>query len=787
MVRTLIPHLRVILAWLKKCDAPVADGAVISRMFEGCIRVITVLVLDSEQQRESSEVVEALGNALLEVNLHVFQEIWTQKIDFFFAQAERHLSLLMLLQFLFNKETTSPTLVAIALRYLISHLPELGDIEEKKAGVIIRTFKLTFNGVGTFSSTNEPILAAQIGKLIMDCFPLAAKATKPTNYFLLLRLLFRAIGGGGGKYELLYKEVLPLLPEMLDCLNRQLILSEGTTRDLIAELCLTVPLRLTHLLPYLSYLMRPLVLALRGTPEMVTQGLRTLELCIDNLTPEFLDPTLNTVLRDLMEALFKHLKPIPANHQHSHTTIRILGKLGGRNRRLLDKEPSLSYRHHSDVMRVRVSFGGTVQPIELTSVVNLASSTLASGKGGATYRQHAYDYLETCLALLLHEVSLSNAPELAPVSLMIAIIQGVRSRDREQVLVMCLEALHDAMYMEGLKERAERTLREVSRCIVFSEVKRNPAKDPALRRYPSRLLACYLDALPHGIARDNAAEAGKSQEMLTALLAELVELANLPDVTTQDIAPTLSQVAARLSALCLEDSWPKRAAGCSGIRIITRIPGLGVKWVNDRELELIRVLLCVLKDMQYDIPRDVEHVVGVLLEVIRVRVAESLSLGEENQGVKAKLVVLMGIIMAELASSSAIVRTAAQRCVELLAELYHKRPVELFMANRDRLLSQLYTKPLRALPFQMQIGIIEAVRYCITLQPPLPELNDELLRLLHETLALADADDMALMGRNNARQVSMEIIKLRVACIKLLTASMPLTDFFAKQHQTRQR
>ena len=87
----------------------------------------------------------------------------------------------------------------------------------------------------------------------------------------------------------------------------------------------------------------------------------------------------------------------------------------------------------------------------------------------------------------------------------------------------------------------------------------------------------------------------------------------------------------------------------------------------------------------------------------------------------------------------------------------------------------------------MQIGIIEAVRYCITLQPPLPELNDELLRLLHETLALADADDMALMGRNNARQVSMEIIKLRVACIKLLTASMPLTDFFAKQHQTRQR
>ncbi|EPT03792.1 hypothetical protein FOMPIDRAFT_150002 [Fomitopsis schrenkii] len=764
MIRTLIPQFRIILAALKKCDAPIADGAVISRMFEGSVRVI--IALDTEP-RESQEASDALCNALLEVNLHVFQEVWTQKIDFFFTQAERHPLLLNLTQFLFSKEATSPTLVAIVLRYLISHLHQLGELEEKRATLIIRMFKLTFGGVGLFTPTNEPILAAQIGKLIMDCFPLAAKAAKPINFFLLLRLLFRAIGGGGGRFELLYKEVLPLLPEMLECLNRQLILSEGSTRDLIAELCLTVPLRLTHLLPYLSYLMRPLVLALRGSPELVTQGLRTIELCIDNLTPEFLDPTLNTVLRELMEALFTHLKPIPANHQHSHTTIRILGKLGGRNRRLLDKEPSLSYRHHSDVTRVRVSFGGTIQPIELTSVANLASSTLVSGKGGAAYRQHAYNYLETCLALLLHE--------------------GLRSRDREQVFVMCLEALHDAMHIEGLMERAEKTLRDVSRCIVFSEVKRNSSKDPALRRYPTRQLTCFLDALPHGIARENAAEAEKARELLSAVLTELVEMVNLPDISTQDVAPTLSQVAARFSALCLEDSWVRRAAGCSGIRIMTRIPGLGVKWVNDRELDLIRVLLCVLKDMQYDLPRDVEHVVGVLLEVIRVGVAEAQPLGEENQSLKMKLAMLMNIIMAELASSSAIVRIAAQQCVELLAELYHKRPAELFMSNRDRLLSQLYTKPLRALPFQMQIGIIEAVRYCITLQPPLPELNDELLRLLHETLALADADDMALIGRNNARQVSMEIIKLRVACIKLLTASMPLTDFFAKQHQTRQR
>ena len=100
-----------------------------------------------------------------------------------------------------------------------------------------------------FPQHNEPILTSHLSQLITECFPLAAKATKPTNYYHLLRSLFRAIGGGGGRFELLYMEVLPLLPEMLENLNKQLLVSDGYSRDMLVELSLTVPLRLTHLLP----------------------------------------------------------------------------------------------------------------------------------------------------------------------------------------------------------------------------------------------------------------------------------------------------------------------------------------------------------------------------------------------------------------------------------------------------------------------------------------------------------------------------------------------------------
>ena len=239
----------------------------------------------------------------------------------------------------------------------------------------------------------------------LECFPLAAKATKPTNYYHLLRGLFRAIGGGGGRFELLYKEVLPILPDMLENLNKQLLVSDGYSRDMLVELCLTVPLRLTHLLPHLSYLMKPLVLALRGGPELVAQGLRTLELCIDNLTPDFLDPTLNTVLRELMEALQSHLKPLPTNHHNAHTTLRILGKLGGRNRRLLEREPELKYHHVSDPAQVFMSFGGNASGLDLGSTTSVAIKVLK--RHTSPYRLQAFDFLQGSIATLLSNVRTS--------------------------------------------------------------------------------------------------------------------------------------------------------------------------------------------------------------------------------------------------------------------------------------------------------------------------------------------------------------------------------------------
>lgn len=340
------------------------------------------------------------------------------------------------------------------------------------------------------------------------------------------------------------------------------------------------------------------------------------------------------------------------------------------------------------------------------------------------------------------------------------------------------------MHLPELQEKATTLVRQISEHIFAVETRRTVSKDTISWRYPSPLFACYLDALPHGLARDNAAESAYMQDILGALLRKLMERASPLETIPLDIIATVHQIATKFSSLCLDESWVRKSAGCRGIKMMTEMPDLGVKWVSDREVDLVRTLLHVLKGMPYDLPDDVEMVYSVLVRVLTVGHSDSSPMNEDT---RKKLTSVAGIFFAELSGSNPIVRRTSQQCIELLVRLTGSSASELLMPHRERMLTAIYTKPLRALHFPIQIGMIEAVRYCLSLDPPLPELNDELLRLLHEALGLADADDSALMSQRNPRQASLEVVKLRVACIKLLTASMPLTDFFSKQHQTRQR
>lgn len=355
-----------------------------------------------------------------------------------------------------------------------------------------------------------------------------------------------------------------------------------------------------------------------------------------------------------------------------------------------------------------------------------------------------------------------------------------------------MEGIFDAIHFQEVQEQAEQFIKLLAQTVFDAEIRRDQAREPGMRPSPSALLSSFLDAIPHALAREQPGQAEKARTLISSLVADLVAMSKPQSVTPADIMPILHQMANRFITLCLEEAWVRKSAGCSGMRIMTLTPDLGVKWVTDREIDLVRTLLHVLKDLPVHLPRGVDDVVDVLTDVLRIGNSKLDFISDSAVQARNKLLILVSLFFPELQSSNPVARQAGQTGIELLATLSGKPIVDLLMPHRDRMLANIYTKPLRALPYSIQIGVIEAVRYCVSLSPPLIDLNDELLRLLHETLALADAEDAALTPpvRNNLpipRQTFIEITKVRVACIKLLTASMPLTDFFSRQHQTRQR
>ena len=350
-----------------------------------------------------------------------------------------------------------------------------------------------------------------------------------------------------------------------------------------------------------------------------------------------------------------------------------------------------------------------------------------------------------------------------------------------------LEGLFDCIHIPAVDSQAEAYLKKLAATIFDGEIRRNQSRPQGARIHQSNILSAFLDSIPHALSREVPSQRVKAQAFIASLIEDLVEMRDNPGMTTQDIMPILHHIANRFTTLCLDEAWTRKQAGCDGVRIMTNTPVLGQKWVSDREMDLFRTLLHVLKDLPHDLPRDVESVVDILIDILRISNAQLDFTGDGAAHARQKVAHIAGLFCPELQSSSPIVREASQKCINFLVESSGRPAVDLLMVHRDRMLGGIYTKPLRALPFLKQIGMIEAVRFCLSLDPPLVELNDELLRLLHETLALADAEDAQLLGQRSPRQSVLEVVKLRVACIKLLTAAMPLTDFFSKQPQTRQR
>ncbi|KAF1991150.1 hypothetical protein K402DRAFT_389346 [Aulographum hederae CBS 113979] len=770
--------------------------------------------------KEEKELLETFATVFHHIDPASFHEVFHSEIPRLYDMIFEHPALLHVPQFLLASEATSPSFAGMLLQFLMDKIDEVGCADVKKSSILLKLFKLSFMAVTLFSAQNEPVLLPHVTKLVTKSIQLSTTAEDPMNYFLLLRSLFRSIGGG--RFEHLYKEILPLLEMLLEVLNNLLSAArKPSDRNLFVELSLTVPARLSNLLPHLSFLMRPLVVALHADSDLVGQGLRTLELCVDNLTAEYLDPIMAPVIDELMAALWEHLRPNPYSHFHAHTTMRILGKLGGRNRKFLTGPPDLTFKPYTDDQpSVDIRLIGTGKdrafPIALgidsaISRLTLVPRTPADKKSDGFYKQKAFNLISTHIKLMVGFDSLpdnfvqlvrlqandlcAGKTDVGPDLMEMKEPQrSIAKRDDQQALFKkLLKACMTAASVPDVATDASSMLTNLSRHFCILEVGRALAHVKHEKKpfdvksgegpivIDSRVIA---DAIGESLSSDNVLIREAAEQAIIGMRDAAIAIFGSKEKI--DKLPFFLHLASIFTHNCYEEEWFVKTSGALGIQILTTKVGLSDAWLMDRQINLVRALMYVLKDMPQDVTAKTRIQAQETLEHL-VRRCNQKTSKEDVTNDKSRIYALCAVLISELAHVNKHVREAAQKTFSILAEVIGVEVRDLLAPQKERLLGPIFNKPLRVMPFGLQISYIDAITYCLKMPDSFVEMNELLTRHVMESLALADAEDEALASKPNEQRNAEAIVNLRVACIRVLSIAQNLSDFGANQSTTRSR
>lgn len=724
--------------------------------------------------REEKEVLELFGNVFTQMNPQTFQEIFSMSIDYMVERIFKNCALQIIGSAFLSSPTISSTFATILVEYLLERMGDMGSNVER-SNLYLRLFKLVFGSVSLFPAENEHMLRPHLNQIVNRAMELAMSAKEPYNYFLLLRALFRSIGGGS--HDLLYQEFLPLLPNMLEGLNRlQSGLHRQHMKDLFVELCLTVPVRLSSLLPYLPMLMDPLVSALNGSYCLVSQGLRTLELCVDNLQPDFLYEHIQPVRADLMQALWRTLHN---STDQAHVAFRVLGKFGGGNRKMMIEPQKLKYDdRETNSPTILIYFQGPSSPIDfpMEKVIETALNALKSNTTDLFYRKQCWEvincYLAATLRLddtsdILHKLFTHPSfkdGEIPPYS-------GIQYKCPDAVArTVQLNAVVGMFVAADIKE-----LRSSILSTVVSVVRHYTmiaiAQQAGLFCWTEREIhtqgqdpLVLIDALSVIMAHEEKELYKMGYLVLVLILETATKILGSKERACQ--LPFMEYVAERMCSLCYERAWFAKLGGCIGIKFL--FGRMATKWVLNHLFMFLKALLFVMMDLTEEVSNGAIDMAKENLEMmLRVCADPGIQEGKAEliEAQNKSLYEVTCELVRQVTSPHTIVREQAMASLRQLAEIQNKTVTEVMEPHKEALADMIPPKKhiLKHQPVNAQIGLMDGSTFCTTLNPRLftidLEIKEHKAFFFQELLVLCEADEANLA---------------KLACYKSVSNLMPL-------------
>ncbi|XP_065334181.1 transformation/transcription domain-associated protein isoform X2 [Cloeon dipterum] len=737
--------------------------------------------LQTVRSKEEREVLEHFAGVFTMMDSQTFQEIFSTSIDYMVNRIAKNSALQIIGNTFLSNPSTSPIFATVLVEYLLERMDEMGcNIE--KSSLYLRLFKLVFGCVSLFPAENEQMLKPHLHQIVNRAMELALSAKEPYNYFLLLRALFRSIGGGS--HDLLYQEFLPLLPHLLQGLNGlQSSLHKQHMKDLFVELCLTVPVRLSSLLPYLPMLMDPLVSALNGSHTLISQGLRTLELCVDNLQPDFLYEHIQPVRADLMQALWRTLRN-PAD-QVANVAFRVLGKFGGGNRKMMIEPQKLEFKPsdtNDPCIVAHFPECKTSIALPVSKIIETALNVIRCNTNDPFYRKQSWEcvkcYIVASLNLDDEQIALGKylmLPSFTETKIPSQGASPFTSPDKEarKTLQNALTAMFVAAAIKDLRPQVLPFMVAIVRHLTLVAVAQEVG--PQRRQTTGMDPLVLIDALAVIMGHEEK-ELVKPGNLALILIIE----SSATVLGGKERASQLSfmqYLADKMCNLCYERAWFAKVGGCVSIKAM--VHRMCLKWVYEHLFMFLRALLFVMMDLTGEVSNGAVDVAKNLLERMLTTCVAPPPLEhkdrEELLAVQKKsLYEVTHELTRQVTSPNTLVRQQAMHLLKLLADLQGMTVTAVLEPHKNILQDIIPPRRhlLRHQPSHAQIGLMDGNTFCTTLEPRLFTIDvaiEEHKTFIKDVIFICEQDDASLQ-KNPCYKSLSNLVTIRKSAMRALAA-----------------
>ncbi|KAL7737489.1 hypothetical protein ACLKA6_007623 [Drosophila palustris] len=601
--------------------------------------------------------------------------------------------------------------------------------------------------------------------------------------YLLLMCQKSKISIGGGSHDLLYQEFLPLLPNLLEGLNRlQSGFHKQHMRDLFVELCLTVPVRLSSLLPYLPMLMDPLVSALNGSPTLISQGLRTLELCVDNLQPDFLYDHIQPVRAALMQALWKTLR----NQDNAAlVAFRVLGKFGGGNRKMMVEPQTLHYdQNENPKISIVTYFQEYEKPIEfpVDYAIESAFKALSSNTTDQFYRRQSWEVIRCFLAAF---ISLDDEKH--------TLLKLFTHNDFVESNIMNWPIFHNKIDTTSVRGTHQTALIGMLVASATKDLRDSvcPVMAAVVRHYTMVAIAQQAGPFPQKSYSPNGIDPMVLIDALAACMGHEEKELCKPGIACMGIIldtatnimgnkdracklPLMQYLAEKMTALCYDRPWYAKVGGCQAIQFLCK--HMSLRALYQHLFNFLKAFMFVLMDLEGDVSNGALDITKSYMKTMLEICLSPISVNSRNDELedlqaKATYEVIHELVR-HITSPNSIVREESMVLLKHIGSIQKKTVSEVMDPHKDVLADIIPPKKhlLRHQPANAQIGLMDGNTFCTTLEPRLftIDLTNQYHKLFfHELLTLSEAEDATLAKLDCYKNVS-NLIPLRITSSKYI-------------------